>query len=310
MSPRFFAAIAAISACTLSFAAAAGPSVVEFHESRPLAKLIGQLWDSHNFLITYEEAPYDEDTELFTDIYKNGVHFRYPAWRPVSFHIPQRSPEADQTSTSQGKAAPTAESVAESAVAEYNASGNPGRFQAVRSGDYVHIVPAGRMRNGRLENFEPILDTKVTFLDESRSCLDTINDLVAQIGNLRGAHIAPNVPLGPSIRYPCRIVGTDLTAREALTQYLEQIAAGQRMQRYRYVWTMTYEVNTNTYFLIFYLVETNPPTPPPHPPAPRPTIDSVPPPIGGALLIGVPAQLAPKEAPAVPAPAIPAKGPQ
>jgi hypothetical protein len=195
-------------------------------------------------------------------------------------------------------------------VAEYNASGNPGRFRVVREGDYVHIVPAGRLRNGSPEEFLPILDTKVTFLPESRSCLDTLNDLVSQVGRLRGAHIAPNVALGPSIRTQCRIEGTDLTAREVLTQYLEQVAA----RRYRNAWTMTYEVNSDTYVLMFYLVETDPlpqsssaTTAAQTPPA----VDGAPQlPARGPMLIGVPVAPAGSNAPSVRAPGAGARSPQ
>jgi hypothetical protein len=77
------------------------------------------------------------------------------------------------------------------------------------------------MRNGSLEEFEPILDTKVAFIPEIRSCFDTVNDLVAQIDNLRGVDIVLNVPQGPSIRYQCRIEGIDLTAGQAFRQFLE-----------------------------------------------------------------------------------------
>lgn len=138
MSIRLRIGLMAIAGCTLVFAEEK-PGLVEFHESRPLGKLVGQLWKS-KFLITYEEAPYDESTELFTDTYANGTRFRYPAWKPITFHIPQAAHDGPRVAGAQGRAAPTAESVAESAVAEYNASGNPGRFRVVRDCDYVHLV--------------------------------------------------------------------------------------------------------------------------------------------------------------------------
>lgn len=226
---------------------------VEFHEARPLAKLTFQLTQHSGLLITYEEAPYDEATELFTDTYANGRRFRYPAWRPITFHgilPPLSGSPKDSGSTETAPA--IAAAIAESAVAEYNASGNPGKFKVVRDGDYVHILPAGRLRNGRVEPFDPILDTKVTFTDPApRRCGEVLNDLIAQIKNLRGVQIVDIIPTGALMRLQCRIEGADLTARDAFKQFLQQIEAPQQnpIARFRYSWTMGYDVNEDLYFL-------------------------------------------------------------
>lgn len=136
-----------------SVSVAADSETVEYHESRPLGKLPGKLWDRNGLLITYEEAPYDETREIVTDVYANGSRFRRPVWKPIVFHgLP--------AATDPRKAVPSAATtmrIAESAVAEYNASGNPGRFRAIADGAYVHIVPDGRNRNGTIEDFQPIL---------------------------------------------------------------------------------------------------------------------------------------------------------
>jgi hypothetical protein len=237
---------------------------IEFHESRPLGKLTAELGSRYSYLVTYEEAPYDEGAELFTNAYANGRRFRYPAWKPITFHgTAPKTATSGSGSLEQGSAA--AATVAESAVAQYNSSGNPGRFQVIKDGDYVQVVPAGRSRNGKFEPFQPILDTKVTFVDSQyRSCLDVLNDLIAQIDNLRGVNIANNVPLGPLIRHQCRVEGVDLTARDAFKQFLQQIELPQQnpAARFRYSWGLMYDVNDDMYFLTIDPVD-QPPSPAP-----------------------------------------------
>jgi hypothetical protein len=233
---------------------------VDVHETRPLGKLVGQLWTSHKYLITYEEGPYDPDKEVFTETHPNGKRFRYPAWKPITFHgIPPKDANADYLVPEQQTAA--ALTVAESAVAEYNSSGNPGRFQVLKDGDYVHIIPAGIRRNGNIVDFQPILDTRVTFLDSMpRLCLYALNDLVSQLENLRGIHIITNVPANALLRHQCQINGIDMTARSAFEEFVHQIEPPkENWVRLRYSWTVGYDLQEDIYFLTLYPLWIYPP---------------------------------------------------
>jgi hypothetical protein len=124
MSIRFPAGLAAVSACAL-ISAAAEPGVVEFRETRPLGKLPARIEQLYHLPVTFEEAPYDENHELFSEVCKNGHLFRYPAWKPIRFDISQPASEATQPSDVQAQPPPTAAGVTQSAVTEYNASGIP-----------------------------------------------------------------------------------------------------------------------------------------------------------------------------------------
>ncbi len=270
-------------------ALAADPGAIEYHESRPLGKLTGELWERYGLLITYEEAPYDEKAEIVTDVYANSRRFRRPTWKPVTFHgigpgladVRRGPPAAEEPP-------PDAASIAKSAIAEYNSSGNPGRFRVIQDRGYVHIVPDGRMRDGKIEPFQPILDTRVTFRDsQPRLCLDVLKDLVGQIENLRGIRMDSNFPPGPFNHYKCFIQGTDLTARAALEQFLQQIELPQQnpTSRFRYCWRLEYDTNADMYVMTICLVlQYSPDALTTSTPAPDPTPASPDAPINGIII--------------------------
>jgi hypothetical protein len=279
---RTLIALAALISAVCIPALAADGSAIEYHESRSLGKLVGELWQRYGLLITYEEAPYDEKTEIVTDIYANGRRFRRPAWKPITFNgIGAGLADVRRGPSPAEQPPPDAASIAKSAVAEYNSSGNPGRFRVIKDGDYVHIVPDGRMRDGKIESFQPILDTKVTFVDsQPRLCLDVWKDLIAQIDNLRGINMTDNFPLGPLLHNTCLIQGADLTARAAFEQFFQQIELPQQnpISRFRYCWGLAYDINADMYFMTVYVVlqyspgtlTTNVPAPVPAPAPPGP----------------------------------------
>ena len=198
--------------------AADAPGDLEIQESRPLGKVVSKVSHLYGYLVTYEEAQYDDGSELTTNVYPDGTRFRYPAWKPVAFHLPPAASESDEGGPIQ---------MVQSLVEQYNASGNPGRFTAISDGEYIHVVPAGRTVGGRIEYFQPILDTTVAPASQADSCGNVLNNLIDQVGKLRGVKIVLGVtPMSPLIRYQCNVQGTQgtgLTARQALKQVLEQM---------------------------------------------------------------------------------------
>ncbi len=230
---------------------------IEFREPRPLAKLVGNLVEVSGYLVTYEEAPYDEANELHTDSYANGTKFRSPTWATIKFQVPSRTGVAGIAASSpepRNTAGPL--QMIRGFVAQYNASGNPGRFKTISDGEYIHIVPAGRMLNKSLEAFQPILDTGIAMPPEPKLCLTVLEDLLGQVGRLRSTTIVEGmVPLNPLLHYQCNVVGENLTAREALIQILEKMGhATGNYDLNRWTWNLVYDANINGYFLNTWLV--------------------------------------------------------
>ena len=269
---------------------AATADEIEIREPRPLGRALPEVWERFGYMITYEEAPYDETTELLTTVYPNGRRFRFPAWKPITFHLSRPGATAAQTAEERLlDNASSAFSLAQSMVAEYNSSGNPGRFSVISDGDYVHIVPDGRSRNGTKEAFQPILDTRVTLThSDPHLCNDVVNDVVEQVNHLRSVHIVHSFPPNFLFRYYCTLEGTDIKARDALKQLLQQMGRDEG-STVRHTWTLAYDANEDLYFLTPELVQIPRPA---SPPPPGPSVPSAAPPVGrpaGAIFSGRPA---------------------
>src|SRR5260370_2880637 len=164
--PHFSAAICAFAT-----------EAITVHESRPLDKVALKLVQRYGYLVTYEEAPYDE-SGLRTDVRLNGVRFRYPSWVPTVFHVPDRPIGPTAGSPEPAHALPPlGPSVLDPLLKEYHDAGNPGRFKVIFEGEYAHIVPAARVVNGKAEDFQPVLSARIAFPSETCSCNETLRDL-------------------------------------------------------------------------------------------------------------------------------------
>ena len=231
--------------------AADAPGDIEMRESRPLGKVLGKVSHLYGYLVTYEEAQYDEGSELAVDVYSNGKRYRYPAWKPITFRLTARQPDGSAVS---GSPAPLG--LVESLVDQYNSSGNPGRFAAVSDGEYIHVVPAGRTKDGKIGYFQPILDTVVASDPQPDRCARVMDNLLQQVGRLRGVEIVLGIaPMNPLISFQCAIRGTGLTAREALKQILQQMGVlSGDYDGNRWTWNFCYDANVAEYFLNLDLV--------------------------------------------------------
>jgi hypothetical protein len=217
----------------------AGEAIV-VDESRPLVELVTKL-ARKGYLVSYEEAPYD-DAALVVEIRPNGLHYRYPGWRSIKFQLPdQAAPDAEPPA-----------GMLEAFIKQYQGSGNPGQFASLSDGEYLHVIPAGRVSGGVAQNFEPILSTHVSFVEEVRSCDETLSDLFTKIRAVRGVSVVLGVsPIRQLILGQCAVLGQDLTAREALIQILKQVGASpiDEANPTRFSWLMMYDANMDYYVL-------------------------------------------------------------
>jgi hypothetical protein len=147
---------AAIS-CSLVYSAS--NDALSVAQARPLSGLVREL-NHRGYLVTYEEAPYDE-VQLRAKgarIQNPGFGYLEPVWRPVIFHPP----------AAKNRDIHLAAEDVDALVGEYNRSGNPGQYAALRDGEYVHIIPSGRSVNGRMQEFDPILAPRLLCRELSR----------------------------------------------------------------------------------------------------------------------------------------------
>jgi hypothetical protein len=220
-------------------------------ESRPLGKFAARLVTQLGYLVTYEEAPYDEQ-ELRTTVYPNGTRYRAPPWKPMILRVRTLADGAKgQPSEELKTEAPQAEEVVSHLVREYNASGNPGRFSVVVNGNYIHIIQTERSVHGKLEPFEPILSAKIVINPETRLCDDVMQEFLFQIAVVRGVRVVEGmIGTNSLLRHQCTISGTDLTARDVLLQMLGQMGANDPpFPPSRYAYSLMHDANGDLYFL-------------------------------------------------------------
>lgn len=221
---------------------------IAINESRPLGKLATELNERYGYLVTYEEAPYS-DLDLRVDLVRKDLPYHSPISKPVTFHLPQRASSAPGSAN---QIEPLRPELIHSLIREYQRSGNPGKFDALFDGEYAHIVPSGRMVGRRLEEFQPVLSTKVIISAQSHSCFDIFSELFDQILKVRGFNVvAARLPVNAYNSRQCVIEGTDLTARQVLTQILLQIGTKvvPGLRNTRFSWWFAYDANEAKYFL-------------------------------------------------------------
>ena len=234
---------------------------IKYAESRPMMKLAGELVSRYNYLVTYEDAPC-EASDVIARRTPNGGEYRSPRWAPVTFHIQARAegagglPGAPQAGTPDLKPAGSATAVRplgpdliRRLIAEYNSSGNPGRFDAIYDGDYAHIVPAGGADDRGVARFEPMLSTVVPVNVTEGTCWDLLSELFKEVQQNRripiSIFLAPVTPMSPKL---CSVHGHDLPARQALVQLLEEIGAnGGRGTKARFAWSLVYDPTSAGY---------------------------------------------------------------
>jgi hypothetical protein len=127
-------------------------------------------------------------------------------------------PEAPNTATS----ALEEEKVLNKIIADYNQSGNPGKFRVVKEpeGRFAVIGQYVKDDAGRDEYVSPILDTPISIPTETRGALETVYLIVEQLSAKTGIKIG-YLDWGNSIlRSRLTLGGQNIPARSLLMQTL------------------------------------------------------------------------------------------
>jgi len=228
---------------------------------KALVQLVSELSQRYGYLVTYEDAPVDTEREVTTMVYAPGRMDKFEISRPVTFHVPRGPATSDVSSGVAGPEAilPLSKELIQPMVDEYNASGNPSRFAVSFDGTYAHIYAVSHKVNGRMEDFQPILSTKVTMPPQTAPCYQTLNYLYAELRRMRNVNVAQSL-IGANwlFRDQCTIVGADLTAGDVVAQVAHefgtdhsQVAPGKEL---RIPWWLTYDAFTDTYYLSMHWV--------------------------------------------------------
>lgn len=249
----------------LGFCAIAAAEDFRFDRPRPLMALSAVLEEKYGLPVTYEDAPFDSDSELEGQIIpRNGNTVQTPKWKPITFRVlPGLPTRPDPTLPLSGPVDPKQSLAAvQELVNQYNKSGNPGRFTVLADGKYLHIEQIERKVNGKLQAFQPVSTIGLSLDPQSGTCQQVLSALSAALWQVRGVSIAQgNLPGSALLAHQCKIEGGSLTVGQALASLIDGLelspVTGKKLLTY--VWDLVYDLNWNKYFLsITWVMYTNP----------------------------------------------------
>ena len=262
-----FAVVLLLATALVPFANSADAIVM--NDATPLALLAMRLWNDYGYLVTYEDAPVDPVRETITVISERGRIERSAVYKPITFHVPRGSSAMPSPGIADGSTAilPLSKELIQSLVDEYNASGNPSKFAVSFDGTYAHIYAAAHSGNGKMEDFQPILATKISMPPQTMPCYQTLNTLYSELKRMRNVNVAQMlIPANSLYRHECTITGDDLTARDVLAQIAYEFSHNsvgpvEPGTKSRVAWLLSYDPDTPAYYLnMEWVPDLTPPT--------------------------------------------------
>lgn len=213
---------------------------------RPLAEIVRILEERHGWVITYEDPHYVYAEEISDVTHK--VSRNHAPGKPRVL-VPRVRGFDFRYSTPVGRDALGASPILERLLAAYHRSGNPGKFRFHSAGPIIHVVPAmARDTRGALAPYEPVLDARIEMPLATRTALEMLDAIVAQVAVARGTKvILGTVPVNLLQTTTVRDAVTNEVARDALSRTLE--ATGRKLS-----WQLFYGPGTRRYVLNVHLV--------------------------------------------------------
>jgi hypothetical protein len=195
--------------------------IVLSSEAHPLRQAIEAVREEYGWVVDYEDPTYHSEYD-FIDITKPEWRAAHPGERGQRLlaggTFRSEYPEAPNTATS----ALEEEKVLDKIIADYNQSGNPGKFRVVKEpeGRFAVIGQYVKDDAGRDEYVSPILDTPISIPTETRGALETVYLIVEQLSAKTGIKIG-YLDWGNSIlRSRLTLGGQNIPARSLFMQTL------------------------------------------------------------------------------------------
>ncbi len=224
-----------------------GRAIVMADDPRPLWQAIVAVREEYGWIVSYEDAPIISPVDL--------VDNSAPSWRAAhpnekGYMIP-RGREFSSTFSDIGRplGADGEQQVLQKLIADYNVSGNPGKYRLRKDGPERYFVIAEYANNagGHEEAVKPVLDTAIFLPSATRSAQETVGVILQELSRASGVEVictgAPTSTLG---RAQVTIGGTAAPAR---TWLLATFAASGRPM----LWDLMFEPNDRHYHINIYI---------------------------------------------------------
>lgn len=218
--------------------------IVTANAPRPLWQAITALNEQYGWLVDYEDPPYHSKYDLVDDTdpqwrqkhpYAADVTIPAGGFFRTIFLEPQLpvSPQREQK-------------ILEKIVADYNRSGNPGRFVVLSEGNNRFAIAAATVKNDAGdEQFVPeILNTRISIPYVTQSADATLRLILEELSAAIRTKVDGPGGMANMVLIQSRVTvgGENVPARALLLQVLAQTRRPQ-------IWALFYEADSKTYAL-------------------------------------------------------------
>lgn len=217
-----------------------GTLKVRVNDPRPLARVLDELEQLCQCVITYEDVRLSDKRDLVQ--VPMGQSGEAPTWMPrggpfefsydgIVTLVHQRVP-----------------GVVSTLLHRYNGTNYPGRFALTITGTVFHVLPARPAdKHAAMRPGESLLDTPIEFESTVRTMADALEAFKDALTEVTGENVL--LPLPPSLVEPRRLVigANSEPARDVLLRILAA-------SRYRLSWRLLYDASMQTYTLKIHAV--------------------------------------------------------
>ena len=216
---------------------------------RPLAQAVEAISQEYGWIIDFEDPPYHSQFDLVDDT--------DPTWRanhPNAKGVVRVSGGLFQSSFSEPSSENTEEQVLQKLVADYNSSGNPGKFIVRKGaeGRYTVIGASRKDENGRDEAVNALLDTAISIPVQQRDAAATLQLIVVTLSAASGIKVklgTIGLSSDPLQEANLTVGGANVPARTLLLQALDEVSSTSPHFRGIFVWNFLFDADTNAYWL-------------------------------------------------------------
>ena len=220
-----------------------GNASLEVDAPRPLQQAVLALNEEYGWNVGYEDPQWQSGGPDLVDDTDPTWRASHPNERGVTRlrggGFKSQYPELPATAHS------TAEEskVLAKLVADYNASGNPGKFALVSSAEgHFDVIGIGATgANGQAQAMNPVLDTHISIAAFKGDGVAAIGAILKAVSAGRGLTVVPMMmPTSALMQQQVSIAGNDVTARSLLEQVIAQ--TGRRL-----FWTVLYDADAKLF---------------------------------------------------------------
>lgn len=219
---------------------------------RPLSQAIEAIGQEYGWTVDFEDPHYTSHFDLVDDT--------APKWRanhPTAKGVVRVAGGFFQSNFPEPPtitAGDPEDQVLQKLVADYNASGNPGKFLVRKEaeGRYAIIGVSRKDENGQDEADNVLLDTPISIPVQKRDAEATLRLILDTLSADTGVKVylgTVGLSSNPLQEATLTIGGSNVAARSLLLQALDGISSTSPHFRGIFVWNFLFDADTNAYWL-------------------------------------------------------------